>query len=244
MTLSGSVTTPEALDATERGRMLALMVAHFEGVSPEAFQHDLEQKRWVIVLRDAAGELQGFTTIGLDAVEVEGRRIEAVFSGDTIVHRDHWGTTELAQAWGRFVLSLARADGEAPLYWFLISKGHRTYRFLPLYFQAYWPRHDADTPPFEADVMAQLAGARYPGCFDPEAGVLRFGGTKDRLRDELAEIPAGRLRDPAVRFFLERNPGYVHGDELVCLARLAPDNLTPAAWRVLRQAPGPEVLPR
>jgi hypothetical protein len=244
MHLTSAILTPDDLGEAERDRLFALMVAHFDGVSRAAFEADLAEKRWVLVLRDAHGELQGFTTIGLDAVEVEGRRIEAVFSGDTIVHRDHWGTTELAQAWGRFVLSLARADGEAPLYWFLISKGYRTYRFLPLYFQAYWPRHDGDTPTFEADVMAQLAGGRYPGCFDAEAGVLRFGGTKDRLRDELAEIPAGRLRDPAVRFFLDRNPGYVHGDELVCLARLAPDNLTPAAWRVLRQAAGPEVLPR
>jgi hypothetical protein len=244
MDLKGAISTPADLSGPDRDRMFALMAEHFDGVTPEAFARDLDQKRWVLLLRDAAGDVQGFTTIGFDAVEVEGRRIEAVFSGDTIVHRDHWGTTELAQAWGRFVLSLAREDGEGPLFWFLISKGVRTYRFLPLYFQAYWPRHDAETPPFESAVMAGLAEARYPGCYDAATGVLRFGGEKDRLRADLAAISPGRLRDPAVQFFLARNPGYVDGDELVCLARLAPDNLTPAAWRVLRQAPSPEVTPR
>jgi hypothetical protein len=37
-----------------------------------------------------------------------------------------------------------------------------------------------------------------------------------------------------VRFFLERNPGHAAGDELVSLASLADDNLTPAARRMMR----------
>jgi hypothetical protein len=40
---------------------------------------------------------------------------------------------------------------------------------------------------------------------------------------------------PEVRFFLAANPGYVRGDELLCLCRLAPDNLTPIARRAFEQ---------
>ena len=36
-------------------------------------------------------------------------------------------------------------------------------------------------------------------------------------------------------FFLRRNPGYVRGDEMVCLTELAPHNLRPLARRVFEQ---------
>jgi hypothetical protein len=54
------------------------------------------------------------------------------------------------------------------------------------------------------------------------------------LRPGLVEVPPGRAADPDVRFFLERNPGYVRGDELVSLTSLEPENLTPAGRRMLR----------
>jgi hypothetical protein len=40
-----------------------------------------------------------------------------------------------------------------------------------------------------------------------------------------------------VAFFARRNPGHERGDELVCLARVAPDNLT-ALGRRLAGRPG------
>jgi hypothetical protein len=50
----------------------------------------------------------------------------------------------------------------------------------------------------------------------------------------MAEVPAHRLRDPHVAFFLQRNPGYRQGDELACLADIAKENFTRLAWRVIR----------
>jgi hypothetical protein len=41
------------------------------------------------------------------------------------------------------------------------------------------------------------------------------------------------LQDPHVAFFQKLNPGYAQGDELVCLARFHPDNLTPYIRRQL-----------
>jgi hypothetical protein len=46
-----------------------------------------------------------------------------------------------------------------------------------------------------------------------------------QLKPDLAEVPSRLSSRPEVAFFLQRNPGYRNGDELVCLARLAPENL-------------------
>ncbi len=234
MPLVGTVVAPTELREDQRDRMYELMAAHFDDVHRTTFERDLGEKQWVVVLRDGqTGTIQGFSTLMVLEVEIDEEPIQAVFSGDTIVHRDYWGESELASVWGTFVLSLAEARRGTPFYWFLISKGFRTYKFLPLYFRDFWPRHDAETPAFEARLITALAEAKFPGRFDPDSGVIRFAGLKDRLRPELAEVAEGRLNDAAVRFFLDRNPNYAEGDELACVAALTPENLQPVARRVL-----------
>ena len=54
------------------------------------------------------------------------------------------------------------------------------------------------------------------------------------IAGSLVEVREGPQRDPHVQYFLERNPGFVAGDELVCLTRVHEDNLTPAGRRVVR----------
>ena len=66
---------------------------------------------------------------------------------------------------------------------------------------------------------------------------MRTGPCKDRLKPGVADLTAERLRDPHVHFFAERNPGHVLGEELCCLARLARNNITPAARRILGAEP-------
>jgi len=234
MRLIGTVTTPEMLPAAKRDRMFSLMTAHFEGVSRAAFEHDLAEKQWVVVLRDKqTGELQGFSTLMVFDADVHGTPIRAVFSGDTIVHRDFWGEPELATVWGNFVLSLIGQHEGVRFFWFLISKGYRTYKFLPVYFERYFPRYDEPTPAFERELIATLAERKFPGQFRPDLGVIHFDQPRDRLRADLAEVGELRLADPHIRFFLEANPGYVDGDELACVAELTEENLRPVARRIL-----------
>jgi hypothetical protein len=40
--------------------------------------------------------------------------------------------------------------------------------------------------------------------------------------------------DPDVAFFVERNPGYVHGDELACLAKMRYADMVTTMWKARR----------
>jgi hypothetical protein len=236
MTLVGQLIPAAAVTPAQRDAMFALMDRHYLNVTRGRFDSDLAEKDWVILLRDRqSGAIGGFSTQVLMDVQVAGRPMRALFSGDTIVDRDRWGDSALAHVWGRLALSLIdRADGE--LYWFLISKGYKTYRFLPLFFHEFYPRHDRPTPAWANAVIGTLARQRYPGDYDARAGVVRAGAGKDRLRPGVAELTTERQRDPHVRFFAERNPGHAAGDELCCVAPLTRANFTAAAYRVI----GPE----
>jgi hypothetical protein len=237
MRLIGRLVSLEELQPRHQERMLALLQAHYENVTPQNFFRDLQEKQWVILVLDReSGELQGFSTQMLLQVTVAGRPITALFSGDTIIDRAYWGDQALPHIWGQLALSLMDAMPETELYWFLISKGYKTYRFLPLFFHEFYPRWDAPTPEDSRDILQALAECKYPGLYDPACGVIRAGADKDRLRPGVAEVTPERLHDPHVRFFIQSNPGHAQGEELCCLAPLTRANFTRAAYRVI----GPE----
>ncbi|MGA2259135.1 MAG: hypothetical protein ABSG53_31065, partial [Thermoguttaceae bacterium] len=210
--------------------MFDLMERYYEHVTRTSFLADLAEKQWVIMLTDMqTNALQGFSTQRLLDVEADGAPVKALFSGDTIVSRDRWGETALAYTWARLALSLMDRHAPEPLYWFLISKGYKTYRFLPLFFREFYPRFDLPTPAWAKRIIDALGRHKFSSAYDAAAGIVRAGPCKDRLRPGVADLTAGRLRDPHVRFFAERNPGHVRGEELCCLARLARNNITRAA---------------
>ena len=65
--------------------------------------------------------------------------ITALFSGDTIVARECWNEQALTQIWGRLALALMDRYPPGTLYWFLISKGYKTYLLLTNNFPTAFP---------------------------------------------------------------------------------------------------------
>ncbi len=232
--LAGGVRPVAALTGAERARMHALLGRYFEGVTRAGFEADLAEKDVAVLLRDAAGTVQGFSTLLRMEAEVDGRPLVAFFSGDTIVDASHRTAPALAQTWSRHVFRRAAAEA-VPTYWFLISSGYKTYRFLPTFFRRFWPNPAAPTPPHEQALLDTLARRKFPGEYDPGHGVVRLRRATP-LRPGVAEPTARHLRDPHVAFFVRTNPGSARGDELACLTRIHPDNLTPAGRRMVGDA--------
>jgi hypothetical protein len=230
----GGLVPVERLAADTVEQLYALHEQHYDGVDPQRFRRDLAEKHWIILLQDSAGRPVGFSTQMLVEVCVGGYPVAALFSGDTIIRPDYWGSQELVRAWCRLAGQLKARCGARPLYWFLISKGHRTYLYLPLFFQEFYPRCDRPTPEFEAGLMRALGTEKYPDAFDPRTGLIQHRGMHDRLRPELDAAPQ-RVRNPHVAFFLERNPRYREGVELMCVAEISPENMRSLARRELEE---------
>lgn len=214
--------------------MFRVFSENFSGATPEVFERDLNSKNWVILLRDGeTKELEGFSTLALYETEYDGRPISVVYSGDTIIRREYWGTPELPRSWIHTVLEKS-ATMIQPLYWLLISSGYKTYRFLKVFYKEFYPRYDKPTPPEMQSIMEHLAAQRFGPDYLCEEGVVRFRNGATPLRDGIAEVTDERLRDPHVNFYVSSNPGHVHGDELVCITRIHHDNFTPAGKRMAR----------
>jgi hypothetical protein len=235
---AGQLVRTADITPSQREEMFALMESYYEGVERATFDADLDEKEWVIqILDEETNRLKGFSTQMLLEVEVSGRIVHALFSGDTIVDRSARGERSLFQVSGWFVRSLMNIYPRAELYWFLISKGYKTYRFLPLFFHEFYPRYDVPTPTRFAAVIDALAGYKFSASYDRALGIVKAGPCSCRLRPGMADITLDRLGDPHVGFFAERNPRHALGDELCCIAPLTPANFTPVAYRAMGPRP-------
>lgn len=216
--------------STQKAEMFKLLAQHFNGVSAEQFARDLAEKKLVLLL-EREDSLVGFSTLLAYTTHFEDSITNVIYSGDTIVAPNAWGSTALPRAWVAGVDALRATLPPGPCYWLLLTSGFRTYRFLPVFWRSFFPRYDALTPPKYQRLLDQLARERFGTQFIQDAGIVRFVNPQ-RLQSGLKEIPAGRQFDPHISFFIARNPGHTVGDELVCLTELCPENLTAAGRRM------------
>jgi len=233
--LTSSARAAASLTAGEHDAMHALMAEHYEAVPRERFEADLAGKDEVLMLHDGRGTLRGFTTLAWNPAGVfaEG---DILFSGDTIIDRSCWGTQELVRAFCRRA-GECRATRGRPLFWFLLSKGHRTYLYLPLFARRFHP-HPEQTEPAWEELASRVARGLFGDAWKPDEGVVRFPSSHGHLRGEIAATSQERKRNPWVRFFLERNPGYAQGEELACLTEMRADNLRRGALAAFREGLG------
>jgi hypothetical protein len=216
-----------ALSATQRDEMFALLSQHFDGATRAQFERDLAEKNWVVEIR-REGRLLGFSTLLACEEQLDGLAFTAIYSGDTIVAPEAWGSPALARTWIAAVNHLRAAAPGHPCHWLLLTSGFRTYRFLPVFWREFFPRHDAPTPTHAQRLLDHLARARYGDAYDAAAGIVRFPHPQ-RLR----ALPPERTGNGHVAFFLARNPGHAGGDELACITEISEANLTAAGRRMV-----------
>jgi len=218
------------LTAAQKSEMFQLLAQHFDGVTPEQYVRDLAEKNLVLLLHRQE-TLVGFSTLLACSTDFEGATVNVIYSGDTIVAPEAWGTTALPRAWVAGVKALRAALPPERCFWLLLTSGFRTYRFLPVFWREFHPRFDRAMPAERKRLLDQITRERFGTQFDSRRGIVRFRQPQ-RLRGGLSRIPDGRTEDPHIAFFLSRNPGHADGGELVCLAELRPENLTAAGRRV------------
>lgn len=215
----------DAIDARFCEAMFQLYGSYFEATTRSRFDKDMSNKTHAVLLHDETGALRGFSTLALYDFQFMETSGQAMFSGDTIVHHEFWGEQALPMAWLELAGTFKGRQPSIPLYWFLIVKGYRTYRYLPLFAKQYYPNYRQATPPMIQSVLDYLTTDRFGDCYNRETGVISFPESMGHLAPQWADVPTSVAQRPEVKFFLNRNPGYIQGDELACITELCSENL-------------------
>lgn len=213
--------------------MATLYLDNYDGSSEALFREDLADKDEAVLLYHG-GALIGFTTLKLYEVMWRGVRVRIVYSGDTIVSPAHWGQQELALAWIKRIGQIKRMALFVPLYWFLLVKGHRTFKYLSVFGKSFYPHWQIDRSDLKP-LADQLATAKFGNAYNPLTGVVEFAESRGHLKERIAHPTPEELARPATQFFLRSNPGYRQGHELVCICELELFNMKPLTARVFRR---------
>jgi hypothetical protein len=208
------------------GRMFLIMEQNYSSISRISFDKDLENKQFIGVLTDNNKVIQGFTTYAINPYETGTPEYNILFSGDTIISPEYWGSQELVKGWCKTVGGLIAGSPEKKWYWFLLSKGHRTYMYLPLFFEKYYPAYDKVKEADLFPIINACANNMYGESWDPSKKVIAFEKSHGELKKIHSETTFKKVKSsPHISFFLERNPGFEKGDELTCMAELNVDNM-------------------
>ncbi len=135
--MKADVVHVRTLQSAQRDQMFVVLVQCFEGVTASQFQRDLDEKDYVVLLRDDTGTLVGFSTYMMYQSAAVAR-CTVVCSGDTVVLPCAWGSFALHRIWLNTVRQ-QHLGFRGRLFWLLITSGFRTYRFLPVFFRRFVP---------------------------------------------------------------------------------------------------------
>jgi hypothetical protein len=198
--------------------MFCLFKKYYENVDENKFKNDFRSKDKVIVLTDIDKNLRGFSTIKRINIDIERKKVHGIFSGDTVLDSNFWGGNELAIEFFKNVVKEKLKKPNKELYWFLISKGYKTYLLLANNFETYYPRFDRPIPLKELEILHLFAKAEYGNLYEEKSMLLKTAGKHDRLKYTVAPInEALKAKNPKIAFFEKMNPSWKDGDELCCI---------------------------
>lgn len=221
-----------SLDDATRAAAFALFAATYDNAVRERFERDLNEKQHVILLHDRdTSALKGFSTVLVREIHSPRGPATLVFSGDTVIDRQYWGQKRLQMAFLRLLVTLKLRTPGRPVYWFLLSKGYRTYLLLANAFPHAVPRPDGDDDALRT-MLDRVATERFGVEYESSSGVVRYATPHERVREGIAPVTPEALANPNVRFFVERNPDHASGVELACLADVRLRDLARVAVRI------------
>ncbi|MCP4413738.1 MAG: hypothetical protein GY808_14355 [Gammaproteobacteria bacterium] len=230
--VDGTLIDIDKLSANQLAEMYALMKSYYVNLVEEKFIRDLHEKDQVILLTEQKnGDICGFSTqVSFSLCNTEAP-VRILFSGDTIIDQHYWHSNPLARLWGLIAMKMLEEHPDHDLYWLLMSKGFRTYRYLPVFFKQFYPCYNKATPDSILNLVEAIINYKDLTNFDKDTSILY--ANEYFLQPDFADIEQGRLNNPHIHFFLDRNPGYVQGDELCCIAKISTDNFRRSAYRVM-----------
>ena len=215
--------TTQISDA-QKHQMYELFEGYYKDVSYEGFCSDLAEKNCVLCFFAEQGltsRLIGFSTqMQRTHTLPTGHRVKYLFSGDTVMHHEYWGSKILQTSFFWFIVAEKFKSPFAPVYWMLMSKGYKTYLMMRRNFKNSYPSPFSEKNSKVKLAMDTFYTEKFGEFYCAKSGVIEFDVSHGAVKDAIAEPPLHVRKNPEIGFFLARNPEYSKGTELACIAEI------------------------
>lgn len=203
-------------DITE---MYQLMDSFYENINPKEFLRTLAEKDYVLLARNSYGAIKAFTTMQIFSVPGRKPKAQGIFMGDIISHQKfRWERNLIWEALVRFEQIPSRYQER---YVFLTCKDYWTYCAFQKSFTRYYPNENQDTPVYMKKLMNAFGEYYYHGEYEAASGIIKHRCFPRKIKESRIKMREGTMKEEENMFFLLRNPGFIDGDGLVCIAELS-----------------------
>ncbi|OFZ48188.1 MAG: hypothetical protein A2504_17320 [Bdellovibrionales bacterium RIFOXYD12_FULL_39_22] len=200
--------------------MFSLFHLYYDDISPDLFFNDLKEKSHVLMIYHER-RVVGFSTMLRKKFSTPNISITSLFTGDTVVRKDFWGSKALQRAFFWYILETKLIYFWRPMYWFLISKGYKTYLMMVTNFNESYPRRERQTPDDVKELQDRYYLDRY-GCFyNKNLDIIDFKASKGSVKADFHDLSERMKINPDVLYFLQRNPRFADGVELACICKIS-----------------------
>lgn len=208
------------LSETVKREMFALFEKYYDHVDYPRFLSDLSEKTHVFMFYDQqTSRLGGFSTIFRKEIPNIAKGC-FLFSGDTVIHEDYWGSKSLQKSFFWFILESKLISPFRPVYWMLMSKGVKTYLMMRKNFVKSYPNGKEATPSEFKRVQTEFYKMKFPQDYNPATELILFKEKLGSVKAELVTPSDKALKDPESVFFYQKNPKHLDGDELACICEI------------------------
>ena len=109
MDLQGSIVKINQVSEKQLKEMYSLMAKFYNNITKKNFTKDFLDKDFCIILKDEKNKIKGFSTQKILKLNYEGKDIHGVFSGDTVIHKENWGSFPCSRSLQNFSLHMGNS---------------------------------------------------------------------------------------------------------------------------------------
>ncbi|WP_151813873.1 hypothetical protein [Acinetobacter ursingii] len=212
----------EKIKYSQLTEMYLIYEKYYENTKFSIFEADFKKKSGaILIFHPITNQVVGFSTVVVQHFYLDGKNYTTLFSGDTVIEKEFWGTRALQSTMLKLLIKLRVSYPFNELYWLLISKGYKTYLLLANNYYVYYP-HVKGKHSHLANVIDHYCKSFFSQYYDQKTGLINFGDDYQPLKGEVAPITDEmRLNNPKIRFFEKMNPTWIEGTELPCIGEIA-----------------------
>ena len=190
----------------------------------------------VVIARERKdGSLRGMALVGIDRKEINGVKFTLFRNGLNFFQNFYRGGPFLYYAYIYYILKELVLHPFTPLYVVGKAFSYKSYLHLCNAVSCY-PRHDSETPDFARQILNDFGeSVKVPHeTYDRDTFVLKREFSS--LKTGIATVRPEDLNNPHIKFFVERNPGWARGHQLLMLGVLSWSDFFSVAWKALMKS--------
>lgn len=206
-------------------------------VSIKEFHSVLLSYSYAVVCRERKdGSLRGIMLMGVDHNELNGAKYTLIRLGLCFFQNYYRGGPLLYYIVAYHIIKELLLHPFTPLYIIGKAFSYKSYMVICNTLSRCYPRCDLETTEFARSIINEYGkkAKSLNEVYDADKFVLRRERTA--MKEGVAFLSVDDLKNPHIKFFVEQNPGWVKGHQLVVVGEARWSDLFRMVWRSLMRA--------